>query len=578
LNTRGIGAKVTIYCGDNKQYLEQMPTRGFQSSVSAIMHFGTGSDKTVDSLHIEWQSGKQQMLKDIAADRQITLEEKRATTNHHRQDIQKPLFAETKSPISRPVVVNTINDFKRQRLLTNSLSFFGPCMAKGDVNGDKLEDIYVGGGSGQPGTLFIQKKNGQFIQKAEPAFDQDKNSEDADVLIADLNGDGFPDLYVASGGYHQYAPEDTLLQDRLYLNDGKGNFTKANAALPAMHVSKSCVRMADVNGDGYPDLFVGGRTIPGRYPEIPESYILINDGKGHFKDQTTVVSASLEKIGMVTDAAWIDLNGDNKKDLLLVGEWMPVTVFINVNGKLVNKTDAYFDKEYSGWWNKILINDFNGDGRPDLFIGNFGLNAQCKVSEKEPAEMYYKDFDGNGVVDPVLCFYIQGKSYPYVSRDEMLDQVNSKRMKFPDYKSYADATLKDIFTGEELRGAGYLKADHLATSYFQSGSDGKFHEKALPLQAQFAPVFAMDAMDYDQDGKPDILLCGNINHARLRFGKYDANYGVLLKGDGRGGFTYIPQSRSGFNIQGDVRSLLNIGNDLIFGINQKEIKAYKRMR
>jgi len=366
-----------------------------------------------------------------------------------------------------------------------------------------------------------------------------------------------------------------MLQDRLYINDGKGNFTKSVGALPEMLVSKSCVRSSDVNGDKFPDLFVGGRVIPGQYPETPQSFLLINDGKGHFKDQITSIAPSLQTIGMVTDAAWIDLNGDKNNDLVLVGEWMPVTVFINSNGKLENKTSNYFDKQYSGWWNKIATGDFNKDGRPDFIIGNQGLNTQCKATEKEPAEMFYKDFDDNGSIDPILCFYIQGKSYPYLTRDELLDQMSIMRTRFTDYKGYADAELKDIFTEQELSGARQLKANYLKTAYFESSADGKLHEKKLPIQAQFSPVFTITPLDYDKDGNEDVLLCGNINHARLRFGKYDANYGFLLKGDGKGNFRYINQQQSGFNVWGDVRSVLQINNALIFGINQQPVKAYK---
>jgi len=345
-----------------------------------------------------------------------------------------------------------------------------------------------------------------------------------------------------------------------------------------MAVSKSCVRVADINHDSYPDLFVGGRVIPGRYPETPQSFILINDGKGHFTDQTATIGSSLQKIGMVTDAAWIDLNGDKFDDLIVVGEWMPVTVFINNKGKLEDKTSQYFDKAYSGWWNRILIQDFNKDGKPDLVLGNQGSNTQCKVSDKEPAEMYFKDFDDNGAVDPFLCFYIQGKSYPYVTRDELLDQMSVMRTRFTDYKSYADITINELFTPDELRSAGHLQANELLTSYFEMGNDGKFHLKTLPLQAQFSPVFVLSAFDYDQDGNEDLFLGGNVHNARIRFGNSDANYGTLLKGDGKGNFQYIDQHKSGFHIIGDVRGVLQINNLLLFGINGGSVKAYKQQK
>ncbi|GEO10431.1 hypothetical protein SAE01_29270 [Segetibacter aerophilus] len=574
-NTEGLGAKVSIFFKDKMQYLEQMPTRGFQSGVSSILHFGLGKDNLVDSVKVIWLSGKQQMIKAVQANQMMTLKEADAMFIKSRQQKALPLFTEVSSPIKFTTASNTINDFKRQPLLVNPLSFSGPCLVKGDVNGDGLEDVYVGGGSGKAGAIFLQQKNGGFLEQKQAALEADKACEDADALFFDANKDGFNDLYIASGGYHSYLPEDVMLQDRLYLNDGKGNFTKSESVVPAIRTSKSCVRANDINGDGFLDLFIGGRVIPGRYPETPQSYLLINDGKGHFTDQTTTISSALQKIGMVTDGAWVDLNGDQKNELVIVGEWMPVTVFENINGKLENRTDNYFERKYSGWWNKITTGDFNADGKTDLIIGNQGLNTQCKASDKEPAEMFYKDFDDNGSIDPILCFYIQGKSYPYVTRDELLDQMSIMRTRFTDYKSYADATLKDIFTEQELTGAGRLQANYLQTAYFESGPDKKFHEKKLPLQAQFSPVFTITPLDYDKDGKEDLLLCGNINHARLRFGKYDANYGTLLKGNGKGDFTYVTQASSGFNIWGDVRSVININKTLLFGINQQGIKAYK---
>ena len=574
-NTQGIGAKVICYSKAGQQYLEQMPTRGYLSTVSSILHFGLGTQTSIDSLCVIWGSGKQQLLQNIKADALLVVDEKAAKDKYKAGTFSPALFTETATPVPYKAPVNNINDFKRQPLLVNPLSFAGPCLVKGDVNGDGLDDIYAGGGSGQQAQLYLQQKNGGFVQKPEPVFKSDAASEDADAVIVDVNGDGYNDIYVASGGYHNYAPDDPLLQDRLYLNDGKGNFSKSNNALPTMRVSKSCVRVHDINNDGHPDLFIGSRVIPGRYPEIPESFLLINDGKGHFTNQIATIAPSLQKAGMITDAVWIDMNNDSKKDLVVAGEWMPVMVYLNINNKLQDETTRYFNNIYSGWWNKIATGDFNKDGQPDLVIGNLGLNTQCRVSDKEPADMYYKDFDDNGAVDPIFCFYIKGKSYPWCTRDELLDQVSMMRTRFTDYKSYADVTLGDVFTAAEMKDAGHLQANYLQTAYFESTASGKFQLKALPIQAQNTPVYTITPLDYNNDGHEDLLLCGNVNRARLRPGKYDANFGVLLQNDGKGGFRYINQQQSGFYLKGDVRSVLSINNTLLFGINQQPVKAYK---
>jgi hypothetical protein len=575
-NTQGIGAKVVLYSGSKRQYLEQMPTRGYQSSVSPLLHFGLGEARQADSIQVIWAQGRTRTYTSFKANQLVTLVESDAIKSSTVKAHTKTLFKEIISPVFGVNAPETPNDFKRQPLMPCPMSLSGSCLAKADVNGDGQEDVFVGGHSGNAGVIYLQQRNGMFTRKVVEAFIRDRKSTDASAVFFDANGDQKPDLYVSSGGYDDFLPDDPLLQDRLYLNNGNGNFRKVSNALPTMTSSKGCVRAADINGDGFTDLFVGGRLIPGRYPERPQSYILINNGKGVFTDQTARYNHHLKYLGMVTDAAWVDLNEDHRPDLVIVGEWMPIKVFENRNGELRDATPKYFDRDYSGWWNCLQVADINKDGRPDLIAGNYGLNIQCRVTDKEPAELIYKDFDENGSVDPILCFYVQHKSYPYVTRDELLDQMSIMRARFPDYKSYADAAIGDIFTKEELRGAERLRANSLNSACFLSSSKGKYRIRALPMQAQFSPVYTITVLDYDHDGCQDLLVCGNIKQARLRFGKVDANYGMLLKGDGGGHFRYIGQKDSGFQINGDVRHVLPVSNKLLFSLDQGLIKAYEQ--
>lgn len=574
-NTQGIGANVTIYRKGKPQSQLQTITRGYLSSVSPILHFGLGNEMQVDSLVITWGSGKQQRLVSVKADQVLTLNEKDAQQVARPIPTVKPLLTEVASPIAYADPVISVNDFYRQSLLVNELSHTGPCMVKGDVNKDGLEDVFVGGAAGRAAMLFIQQKNGQFVARSSPAFEADKASHDAAAALFDANGDGALDIYVASGGYHEFAPDDPSLQDRLYVNDGKGNFQKSPNALPRMLVSKSCVAVQDVNQDGHPDLFVGGRVIPGRCPEIPESFLLINDGKGQFTNQTSTLAPELQKIGMVTDAVWVDMNKDKKLELVVVGEWMPITVFGNENGKLTNQTKAYLGETYTGWWNKIAVADFNNDQRPDLIVGNWGTNSQVKASDTEPTELYASDFDGNGSVEAILCTYIQGKSYPYVTRDELLNQINGFRPRYPSYDSYANVTLTDIFKSDDLSKALHLTANRLETTCFLSVKATRYAPVVLPDEVQYAPVHTITILDADRDGNQDLLLCGNNSRAKIRLGRMDANYGLLLRGDGTGHFSRMSQQASGLWLKGDVRSVLQLNNTLLFGINEGSVRAYK---
>lgn len=572
-NTQGLGAKVNLFQNGHIQSLEQNPARGYLSNVSSALHFGLGKDDKVDSLVITWNSGKIQKLYNIKANQLITVTEKDAVDKPAPFKHTAKWFSETAPGISCAPVDTSMNDFNRQLLLISQFSYSGPCITKFDVNNDGLEDLLVGGSAGESTRLYLQQKSGALLLKQVAAFEKDKAFKDAAIAVLDANGDGQADIYIASGGYDNFTPDDSLLQDRLYINDGKNNFIRSQG-LPAVAGSKSCVKPQDINGDGAVDIFVGGRVVPGRYPEAPRSYILINDGKGNFSDQTQNICPELVKPGMVTDAVWADLDLDKKNELIIAGEWMPISVFKQESGKLANVTASFFDKPYNGWWNTITVEDINSDQRPDIIAGNMGLNTQFKASGKEPLEMYYADFDHNGSVDPIFSFYIQGKRYPYVTKDELVTQLPVMRKRFFEYRSYADITMEDIFQQNELKDAGHLSADHMATSCFLSSPAGKFRAAVLPNEVQYSPVYTINTLDFNNDGKQDLLLCGNNSHTKIRLGKFDANYGVLLQGDGNGNFSYVRQTVSGFNIWGDVRSCVRLNNRFYFGINGKNIISY----
>ncbi len=573
-NTNGIGSKIRIHQDGKVQYQELYTSIGYQSSVPPVIHFGLGNADKIDSLKLTWPGGKSQTLRGITSNQLLILNEADALDSKTNPPLTNPIFNQVISPIKFDPVKVAVNDLKRQPLLINPISASGPCMAQGDVNKDGLPDVYVGGEQGQPGQLWLMTKDGSFTKQIVPAFESDKSFVDTEASFFDANNDGELDLYVGSGGYHNLLPDDPKLQDRLYLNV-KGSLVRSTT-LPEMLSSTGAIAPYDVNGDGFTDLFVGGRVVPGRFPETPSSYLLINDRSGGFSDQTSSYQPELQKIGMVTASEWFDLDKDGIKELIIAGDWMPVTIFSLADGKLTNTTSNWFTTEHTGWWNSLQVFDLEEDGIPELVLGNQGINTQAFASRDQPAELFFKDFDDNGAIDPFLCFYIQGTSYPFVTRDELMDQVSAKRTKFPSYASYADVTIRQIFTPEEMKGATVLKATTLETTLFKRGSSGKYEPVPLPQEVQYAPVFCTLSSDYTGDGIKDLLFFGNINHARLRFGKYSANYGILVKGNKDGSFSYVPQHQSGLSIKGDVRSALPIGDLILLGIHNQSLVAIKR--
>ncbi len=570
-NMQGIGAKIRVFTKEKTQIVEQSPARGYLSSVSPILHLGLGENATIDTLQITWTGGKAQLLTNVNANQIFTLEEKNANAKPVTEKTQKPIFQEVTSEIDFANAKAPFRDFDRQILLLNEFSHLGTCLVKGDLNKDGLEDVYVGGGYEQAAVIYLQDKSGKLKKKEVAVFEEDKKFIDADAVIFDANGDGNADIYVASGGYHNFTATDERLQDRLYLADGKGNYLKTNN-LPKIIGSKSCVRASDINNDGFPDLFIGGRVVVGKYPEVPESYVLINDGKGNFINQTEKLAPEIGKLGMVTDAVFADLDGDKANELVVVGEMMPVKVFSFETKVAQDVSFQYFGKEYKGFWNKIAVGDFNQDSKPDFIIGNLGTNTQFNATESQPAVLYYADFDQNEQIDPIFTYYIQGVSYPYLTRDELQSQMPLFRQRYTDFKSYANVSTPQLFPNGELDKAQKHTANFMETTCFLSNANGKYAQKSLPTQAQYAPVYAMLVLDYDQDGTQDLLLGGNSFYAKLRFGKSDANYGILLKGKGQGEFEYINQRKSGLNIKGDVRSIISVGKKVFWGVCEGKVR------
>ena len=573
-NSYALGAVVNVYTPKGLIKLENYPVHGYQSSMHIPLHTGLPSAQ-IDSIVIRWPDGYVETMMNVKVNAVNNINYQPGQKEPGDIKNNKPFFSSSSASLPYVHVTPEMNDFKEQPLMPSMISYNTPRIAKADINKDGLEDIFICGGLGVTGQLLLQQPDGSFAVNAQPAFDDDVVCEDMDAVFFDADNDGDEDLYVVSGGYN-YNQGDKELQDRLYINNN-GKFVKSIQSLPVDGLSGSCVRVADIDNDGDLDLFVGSRVVPARYPESPESFILINDGKGNFTKASEAIQRPLESLGMVTDAAWLDIDNDGKKDLLVCGEWMKIHLFSNKNGKLIDVSEKYFPDSLKGWWSRLHLADMDGDGDMDLIAGNWGLNSPIKASKSEPVTMFYNDFDNNGSIDPLICYYIQGKSYPMASRDEMTDQMVSLRQRFPTYDSYSNATIEDILKPEQLKSAKQLSANYFETTYFENNS-GVFKAKKLPLQANFFPVYAISTGDFDHDGKQDIILAGNIDHARIKIGKIDAGYGVLLKGDGKGNFEYIPQLKSGLSVKGCTRDIIKVNGKnssrVIFALNNQAPVIY----
>ncbi len=557
-NRDGIGARVIVTTPKDRQVQELYFTRGFMSAMGRELHFGLGASQKV-TVEVVWHDDKHQIIEDLPADQLVTLDYANAEADpqmNRKTEPKSRLFEKNKvQGVDYLHAENEFDDFKRESLLPHKMSNEGPSLAIGDVNDDGLDDMHIGGAIGRPGVLFVQNEDGTFSETNTEIFQKTSDYEDVASKFFDADGDGDVDLYVASGG-NEYDEGSPYLQDRLYINDGKGSFSDASNRLPRIALSSSCIKTIDYDNDGDLDLFVGGRQVPGKYPAPATSYLLQNNSsEGHIKfdKAPSPINDNWQNLGMVTDALWVDLNEDDFLDLVVTGEWMPIRIFENNGGKnFIEKTDTYGFEGTNGWWYSLAADDFDQDGDIDIIGGNLGLNYKYRASADAPFEVYAGDFDTSGTNDIVLSYHEKEKLVPLRGRECSSKQMPFIKEKFPTYDAFGKASVDDIFDEKQLKKSTHLKAFTFATTYFEN-NNGKFKPHVLPNQAQFSSVNDILVDDLDDDGLTDLLLVGNLYASEVETPRNDASHGLFLKGNGKGNFEPLSPGESGLMVIGDVK-------------------------